>query len=316
MSGGKGGKSSTQTSTTTSAPPDYLDSQLRYGTSQIRADYDAGPNPLYPYSTIKGFDPLQMEAAQGTVDLARAGSPLVKSAQTLIQDTLDGKFVGGNPYLDDLLATYGTKAASASNAIFNKSGRLGSGANATNAAKAVSDATLPYLFDQYNTERNNQYQAAQLAPGMANLDFENLNRIAAVGDARQTMDQAKLDEEVARWQYENGGGDDMNLDQYLQRIYGSPGFQYGTETNTTTSKQKGGGLGSVLGTALSLGSMFVPGGQFAGMGLGMGGGLSGILGGLGASNAAFGLSTGGQGLFNGGMTNIVNAGRGFYGPGF
>ena len=301
MSGGKGKKTSTQTQV--SKPPGYLGRANEYGLDAARALYDKGPDQYYPNNMVQGFDPLQSEAANYTVEMARNGSPLIRSSQNLIQDTLDGKFIGGNPYIDDLLLSYGNKANSMVMSNFNKSGRMGSGANAATAGRAITDATLPVLFDQYNTERNNQYMAAQVAPELAEQDFINQNRIAAVGDARQAQGQRVIDADVNKWNF-NQQADDMALDQYLQRVYGSPGWNFGTTTNTQTQSGGGGGLGSILGAAASIGSMFVPGMQ--GMGLaGLSGGLSGMLSSAGLANTMLGRGMGG---FSGASTPLASGG--------
>lgn len=301
--GGKGSKKSTSTSTVT-VPP-YLERELRYGLSEARDLYDQGAPEYYPDQTYADFDPLQTEAQEATIARARDGSPLVQGAQDLTQRTIDGEFLQGNPYLDQLLERYGAKANSQVLGAFNKSGRLGSGANVATATQAVSDATLPFLFNTYENERGRQVQASQFAPSLADYDYRDIAALDAVGGVRQGQEQLGIDEDVARYSY-NAMAPSNWLDQYLQRVNTSGANNLTTQTDVTKTKS-GGGLGSVLGTALTVGSMFVPGGQFAALG--------GSLGGLGSA-AGFGLSTGGQSLFGGGLSNAINATRGYYGPGF
>jgi len=301
MSGGKGGKKTTSTQTV-SVPP-YLESEIRFGLEKARERYNQGVPEYFEDQTYAGFDPLQTEAMDQTVDLARKGSPLITGAQGFTQGVLDA-VPGQNPYLDQMLAKLTADANSRVMGSFNASGRLGSGANVATSSKAVADAALPYLFNQYNTDVENKFRASALAPSLYEQDFINLNKIASVGDVKQSMTQNAIDEALARWQYETNAPDAL-LDQYLNRIAESPANNLTTTTNI--QKTSGGSkLGSILGTALSIGSMFVPGGQFAALG-----GLGGM-----GSAMGFGLSTGGQGLFSGGLSNMIGAASGKFGPGF
>lgn len=255
-------------STSTVSVPKYLENELKYGLSEARSLYDQGAPEYYSGQTYANFDPLQEEAMQGTVDLARAGSPLVKSAQGYIQSTLDTPS-GQNPYLDSMLEKYARTASAQTMANFNKSGRFGSGANVATAGQAISDATLPYLFQQYNQDNANKFQAAQMAPSMAEYDFNNLNRIASVGDVRQSMAQQAIDEDINRYNY-NQNAQSNWLDQYLARVNSSKANDLTTTTQKTKSSP------NVLGAALSLGTMAM------GMPVGMGAGLGGAMG-LGSS---------------------------------
>lgn len=305
--GGKGGKTQTSTSTQTVEVPEYLERELRYGLSEARDLYDQGAPEFYPNQTYADFDPLQLEAQDATLGRARAGSPLIDSAQDLTQRTLDGEFLQGNPYLDQLLERYGAKANSQVLGTFNQSGRLGSGANVATSQQAIADATLPFLFNTYENERGRQVNASQFAPTLAAEDYRDIAAIDAVGGIRQGQTQLGVDEDVARYNYEATAPSTW-LDQYLSRVNSSGANNLTTTTGTQTTKTKsGGGLGSALGTALSIGSMLVPGGQFAALG--------DSLGGLGSA-AGFGLSTGGQALGSGGFENMLGAASGKYGPGF
>lgn len=294
---GKGSKTSSQT--TKVEVPEYLESELRYGLGEARKLYDEGAPSYYPGQTYADLDPVQLEALQLTEDRARGGSPLVSGSQDLTQRTIEGEFLEGNPHLDQMLQTYGQKAATMATGSANVAGRMGSGSNVRTASNAITDATLPFLFQNYENERGRQVDASRFAPSLAQGDYSDIMALSGVGDIYQSQEQQSIDDAVARYSYEEAGGSENAwLDQYLNRINASGANALTTQTGTT--KSKSGGLGSVLGSALSIGSMFVPGGQFAGLG----------------SSAGFGLKTGGQGLFSGGLGNMANSARGFMGPGF
>jgi len=279
------GKSKKSSSVSTVAPPDYYKDDIVYALDEAKRLYDAGAPDYYGGQMTAGLDPLQQESMQRTVDMARAGNPLVKQAQGFASDVL-GSQAGENPYLADMVKKMGLDANAAVMGNFNKSGRLGSGANVDTASRAYADATLPYMFDQYNRDMSNKFQAAGMAPTLAEQDYLDAGRIGTVGDIMQAQEQQKLSEDYNKWQYETNAPYTA-LDAYANLVYANPASDY----TTTTSVQKtgGGGLGSALGTIASIASMFTPAGPLAGMASGMGFGVGSMLSGLGATNLGGGL---------------------------
>jgi len=264
--GGKGGKK--QTSTSTVAVPKYLEDRLKQGVWESQRLYEQGAPEFFAGQTYADFTDPQIAAQQGTIERATNGSPLVAGAQDLTQRTINGEYLNNNPYLDQIMERYGAKANSMALGSFNKSGRLGSSANVAASQQAIGDATLPYLFQNYQQERQNQIGASQFAPSLADYDYRDLAALSGVGEIQQAQNQLGIDEARSRYEYDQMAESNW-LDQYLARINGSAANNLTTQTQT--QKTGGGGLGSVLGSALSIGSMFVPGGQLAGlMGAGMG----------------------------------------------
>jgi hypothetical protein len=260
------GKKGSSTTSSTVKVPEYLDKELQYGLGQARNLYNKGAPKFFSGQTYANFNPLQTEALDATAARARDGSPLIDASQDLTQRTINGEFLNNNPYLDQLLERYGAKANQQVLGSFNASGRMGSGANTQTAIQAVSDATLPYLFENYQNERGLQTQASQFAPSLAATDYQDLAALSGVGDVYQEQDQRGIDEAMARYNYD-ANAPSAWLDQYMSRVNGSGANNLTTQTQTT--KQKA-GLGSVLGTALSIGTMFTGERPFAGVFNGMG----------------------------------------------
>lgn len=312
MSGGKGSKksTSTQSSRQTISPPSYLADDLSFITDEARRLYDLGYPDYYGGDTVANFTPEQLEAFDATLLRAREGSPLIDQSQQFVTDLVSGEYME-NPYLQDYIDTLGQRAINQVNQSFNASGRLGSGSNMATGATAVTEAQLPFLLQQYNTGINQRLAAADRAIPLANQDYFDISKIAAVGEANQMQNQREIDADMQRYFY-NAFAPQMALQDYANLIYSSPGNQHVTTTgeSTTTSRQSGGGgslLGNVLGAGLSL----------AGMGFNPLGGFSSILGGMGGMPGAFGfgMSTGGQGGL-GALANGFGAISGRYGPGF
>lgn len=68
---------------------------------------------------------------------------------------------------------------------------------------------------------NRQLQATQLAPQLAEQDFADLQRLLMVGQAREGYDAAALQDQMARWNYEQNLPF-MNLQRYQSAISGYP----------------------------------------------------------------------------------------------
>lgn len=264
-------KGGSQTQTSQVKVPAYLENELKYGIGESRRLYDQGPGSYE--ELFAGLDPLQEEAMQGILAQARGGTSQYNSAKDFIQQTLDSQS-GQNPYLQQMMDIQGRQANNAIMSQFNSGGRFGSGANAAAAAKAITEATTPLMFDQYNKDQAMKFQAANMAQQFSDYDYANLGKIASVGDVYQQMAQSRLDYDANK--------EGAWLDQYMARINGSAANNLKTTTQTTNSG--GGGLMSILGPALMIGGMFASGGA---LNPGTAGGLSQLLGfGSAASGAA------------------------------
>lgn len=294
----KGGSSKTTTQTQKIKLPGYIQAPLTAATADATNLYNAGAPTYYGGETVAPLNNYQTSALDQTAALASAGSPLVKSGQQFLQDTLDTPSGAGNPTLDALLQQYGLQANNLVNSNFNKAGRVGSGMNAAAAGTAITNATLPVLASQYNADQNLKLQAANAAPNLANYDFTNLNRVAAVGDAYQGQAQNVDNANKAAYDY-NSTEPENFLNNYLQQLYTSPGTK--TPTTTTSATQTTGGgstLSNILGGAATLAGLFTGTGPLVGLASGLGsaagGGIASLLGGLGVGNTA--INTAGSAL--------------------
>jgi len=99
---------------------------------------------------------------------------------------------------------------------------------------------------------SNMLQAAGMVPGLGQADYADLEQALKVGQYGQARSQAEQDLERQRFDYEQNA-DNQWLQNYAQMIYGAPLGNFGTQT--TTQKTGGGGLGSILGGVMGIGSM-------------------------------------------------------------
>ena len=207
---------------------------------------------------------------------ARAGAnPLLGLGQEQISSTLQGDYLGSNPYLDQLgESVLSTVRPSIDSMFGGASGRLGSPAHAEALGRGVSNAMAPYLFGEYGNERARMMQAAGMAPQMAREDYFDIGQLGQVGAARENLERMALQDEMSRFQFAQREPIDRTM-QYMQALQGSGPLIGGA--GTTTSGAGGGGpsvMGGLGGAAsgAAMGSMLGP------VGMGVGAVAGGVLG--------------------------------------
>lgn len=227
-------KSGSQTSTTTNAPPAYLQPYLQNAAQQATSMYGQGPQ----------LSADQQNANQMVRTRALNGSPVVDSAQNFVNTTLNGGFMGQNPYLD---ATFNRAAGAVTNQVqsnFGTSGRNPRGIDAQGIAQqGYSDLANQIYGGQYNAERQQQLAALGYAQPLANQTYADAAQLQQVG---QQMNPAN------------------SLDDYIARL-SQIGGGYGTTSNTQPTQRNL--LAGALGGA-SAGAMLGPWGMLGGAVLG------------------------------------------------
>ena len=99
------------------------------------------------------------------------------SANQQLADTLSGKYL--NPFLSPMLQGSANEIATAVNQEFTGAGRTpGSGMNQQQILAGITDAAMPYAFDQYERERQRQLNIASAAPSLTQVggQLENIER--------------------------------------------------------------------------------------------------------------------------------------------
>ena len=242
----KGGGGSSET--TSKIDPAILP-YITYGLGESKGLYQAaGPN-YYPASTYVGASGKTEEAMRETADRARAGNPLLSTAQNEQLSTIRGdRLSAGNPYFADMMSSAARPAISEFNTAIRDigsrtaaSGRYGSGAmgemesKATdNLATALTGEASKLAYSNYGAERTRQDAAIASAPQMAAADYADINQLMNVGQQEEDYDRQALEADIARFEY-NENKPYMKLDSYLSGAYGAP-----TPINTTTSSSGGG----------------------------------------------------------------------------
>jgi hypothetical protein len=270
-----GGSKGTTTTVTQSDPWSGQQQYLKeiFGEAQ-RLYQQPGPG-YYPGETVAAFAPETQAALNAQAARAMAGSPYQQAAGQQVLNTLNGQYLSaGNPYFSAMTGRIANEVRPRLDSQFASSGRYASGAHQEAAARALADATSQLAYQNYGDERNAMHQAAILAPQLAQLDYTDIGQLAAVGQTREQMQQALINDQIARFNYAQQLPANK-LAQYMSMIQGNYG---GTTTATVPSGGSGGG--SAVGGALAgagLAASLFPGVGWAGL-LGAGvGGLAGLL---------------------------------------
>lgn len=189
-------------------------------------------------------DDIQMHTDQvtrllpGMIEKYQAGNPAVNAAQNYNTDVLSGRYLNAdNPYLSAITDQVANQARNQTAGALGVKGLTGGSDYTRLVSQGVANAVTPLLYNNYTNERNAMAGAASQAPGLAAADAIQIAPMLSTLQAGLTPIQA-----ASGYSGAIGG---------LLSPY-----------STTTQKQSGGLLGSLLGAATSIGSAGLLGGRF------------------------------------------------------
>ena len=232
-----------QTSTTTTAVDPTIQPYLTYGLSEARKQYEGGGPQFYPGQGYVGPSTATQTALQALQARAMAGNPLLAQAQGNVSGMIAGDYLGGNPFFQGAFQP----AASAAQTAFQKSigdissaaskaGRYGSGAMgdlqsqaAGTFAQKLADTAGKLSYENYAQERQNQMRALGMAPGLAEADYGDINKLLGAGQLGEGYQTSALQADMARYNFEQNAPQ-KNLTNYLNMVYGFPAGRTSTQT--------------------------------------------------------------------------------------
>jgi hypothetical protein len=234
----------TTTSTQTTQIDPAIQPYLTYGLTEAQRLYQAGGPQYYQGQTYVGPSEATQTGIQALQARAQAGSPLTGAAQNQLYGTIQGDYLGGNPFFSGAFQPAAQAATNAFNtAIGNvtsaasKAGRYGSGAMqnlqgaaAGELAQKLTGTAGQLAYQNYADERARQQQATFGAPAMAEADYADINRQLAAGQLGEGYQQQALQADMAKYNYQQQLPQ-TQLTNYLSNIGLVPKAQ------TTTSQQ-------------------------------------------------------------------------------
>ena len=237
MGGGGGGQ--TQTSTTTIAPE--FKPYVTYALGEAQRLYQAFPQA--PETLAVAPSEATQQALQMAQQRAIGGSPLLRAAQAEQQATIEGR--GVNPFLagaleqaNRLAGEQYTRNIQALQSKASSAGRYGSAAMGQQAgtaqdvfARALAEQGGQLAYSSAEAERQRQIAASQAAPQMSAADYQDLQRLLQVGQAREGFQREAIQGRLAA------------QDIPLQRLARAAQVTYGAplETSSTSTATPSGG---------------------------------------------------------------------------
>lgn len=251
-----GGGGGPQTSESRSELDPTVRPFVEYGLGEAKNLYQT-TTPEYFAGQTYVSPSAQTESALAQAEAqARAGSPLTQAALNQQLGTVQGQYLGANPYFQAAMQPAVQSATQAYNDAIKQAqssaaltGRYGSNVSAdlqNRAAQTLASTLtnkageLAYL--NYANERAKQEAAALQAPQLAQARYQDINQLMNVGQVREDYSQKALEDQIARYEFEQNKPY-TKLQAYLGAAYGAP---VGQVTKTTQS-----GGGKIVCTAMN-----------------------------------------------------------------
>jgi hypothetical protein len=239
MGGGGGG------STTSTGIDPFLKPYVEYGLSEGQKLYQSAGPEYYPGQTYIAPSNPTLEALSLAQSRAEAGSPLVRAAQQQQLNTIQG--TGTNPFLAGALTSAYTPTVQAfqeaTRGIESKAsaaGRYGSDAVGQMQQKAayglgsgIGNSLANLAYGSSEAQATRAAQAAQNAPTLANADYNDIQKLLAVGQGTEQYQQNQLQADINRYNYQQQLPQ-MKLQNYANLFSNAPGG------STSTTTQSGG----------------------------------------------------------------------------
>jgi hypothetical protein len=261
---GGGGSQQTGTQTITNSIDPMLKPYVEFGLGELKNQYK-NPTPYAPFQTYVNPSDATTSALSGIEQRAMAGSPLLRDAQAQSQRTISGDYLSGNPFFTgafqgatrDISNQFGQNIMDIRSKL-SSAGRYGSGAQtnlegraADDLANRLTDVGGKLAYQNYSDERGRQEAAINNAAAMSQADYNDLSKLLAVGTTREGYDQAAIQDQLARYQYDMP---ETRLASFLTGVYGAPSGSVQERPIYSNPSQQGlGNLLSIAGAAGSLG---------------------------------------------------------------
>jgi hypothetical protein len=206
----------TTTSTSTTQIDPTIQPYLTYGLQEAQRLYQAGGPKYYQGQTYVSPSEATQTGLQALQARASAGSPLTGAAQQQLLGTIQGDYLGGNPFFSGAFqpaaqaaTTEFNKAIGDITSAASKAGRYGSGAMtnlqgaaAGQLAQKLTGTAGQLAYENYANERARQQQAMFGAPALAEADYADINKMLAAGQLGEGYKQQALTADMARYGYE------------------------------------------------------------------------------------------------------------------
>lgn len=115
----------------------------------------------------------------GLADRAFGEDPNIGAAQGYNKDVLGGKYLTGNPYLDQMIGQTNNSVVDRINSIFGQAGRTGGGQHEGVLGRELANSESRLRYSDYDAERARMGQAAGQTPGLTAASFAGIEPFLA-----------------------------------------------------------------------------------------------------------------------------------------
>lgn len=235
------------TSTTKTDPWAGQQPYLTYGFQQAQDQFKSGTPSYYPSSTVAPQSG-NTQSAYNMVSNQVNNNPLQGASSNQVQNTLNGNYLNGNPYMDAQFQAGTRQIGNTYNDLvggqtsnFSGAGRYGSGMQGfmQNRANQTLGDNLNNLYantygQNYQNERANQVNAVGQAAGVQNQGLTNANALGSVGSAQDQYAQNLTDANVNKWNFDQQLPQNK-LTNYMNMVQGNFGGTSATTTPTNSN---------------------------------------------------------------------------------
>jgi hypothetical protein len=249
----------TVTTTNTTQVDPALQPYYTYGLTEAQRLYQGGGPQYYTGQNYVGPSTATQTGIQALEARARAGSPLTSAAQNQLYGTIQGDYLGGNPFFQGAFQPAAQAATSAFNTAIggvtsnaSKAGRYGSGAMqnlqtaaAGELAQKLTGTAGELAYRNYADERARQQAATFGAPALAESDYNDINKLMAAGQFGEGYQNTALRADMDRFNF-GQNAPSANLTNYLANIGTAPRPTTTTSTNPYFQNRTANALGTGL----------------------------------------------------------------------
>jgi hypothetical protein len=161
-----------------------------------------------------------------------------------VNDTVMGKYLDGNPYIDSMIG----RTNAGVNANFSGAGRYGSGAHAGYLAEAGN----ALRYQNYNDERGRMMQGASIAPQAAALRYQPYEQGINLAQELEDIPANRLARYIDILNAASNGGGSVTTPIYRNRAAGVAGGAMSGAALGSAVPGLGTGVGALMGAGLGL----------------------------------------------------------------
>lgn len=241
----------TSQSSSNSSPWSGQQPFLSFGFDQAKNNYLNNAPQYYPNQGFIDFSQPTVDALNGIQDVANQNQVGFGAAKETF-DTLSGKYLNSNPYIDNVVDRVSGDIGSQVNSAFAKAGRYGSNAHADTLANSVADAASNLRYQNYGDERTNMMRGLAFAPQADQLQYSGFNNLLGAGSIIEGKQGEALQDDINRWNFDQNVPA-THLNNYMSNVTGN----YGGQTTSSQSQPvfgqspvQGGIGGALAGSAI------------------------------------------------------------------